>query len=463
MKKEKLKLNKPSNPTETTPLIDPLDIVNLEEGPSDKKESRCASCGTACCSCLSVIARPAWNFTKTAGYHALDFARINLVTQALLSRWLYQFFIELERNEWGIPSPIKLTWLNWPITGGAFTAAVIVKIINLRKQDKQGNYLSAQDYLFAGFSSSILYFALDAILDAKVMAENMSAPWFIATTIGVPVLAFFAAATIIPDSSNQIHIKLDSDKFPVYPNASRKEKSLNMISGLAYASAITMLLWCINRELRKETVPLETWQLVVAGAYLIPAAAAGWLLTQYPKVFHGFIAASKGIRDAALSYAGLSGLGYLTLIVIHDCTKGPCWGDDGTEESYLTSLFIPIALSIGVFSAATTLFRYKEKHAGNEKLIKGVTYGAKRLKDGAVYLKDSASNTARSAKNRVSNAAQSVKVKLTNCYAFFCQRHDEQQQNENSAPINASLYKSDSNGNKFESPDSSSQLPDFNK
>ena len=355
-------------PTENLPLI-------LEEGSrSIAPQSRCAS------------------FSEVAGgtiYHGLDFLRIALVTQSLSSRWLFQLFVELER--YGVaPLPaVQQSWLGWPIAGAAFLSALTVKIINARGGDK---YRSAQDYLFAIFSSSVLYIILDFssaainttsnLISERGNRENIGyilLSFFSSTSALIPLISLFMTQLVIPDSSDRITKQFDEQHFPAYPDATKKEKCLNITTGLSYSTAIAALFWTINREVQRQTSPMEHWQMPIAAAYALVSAGIGYHLTNHPKVTHAFIALSKAAKDGALSYAALSGIAFHILMELHRCVEPPCW--DTAWHDVLAGTLTPLAISIGVFSGLTTLFHFEENHTANEKLIDRVINAPGRIKN----------------------------------------------------------------------------------
>jgi len=334
-----------------------------------------------------------YHFAGDATYHILDFIRVFFVLQSLTSRWLYQLFLELDEYGWAPDKEIQKEYLGYPIASVALAFAIVFKVANAAQQkwlagrniplpdieasDSEGEdedstfvretkYLAAEDYGFAVFSSSMLYMILDAISQTGRMGK-LPVGWFITTTALVPITAFILAKTAMPDTKNII---MGGNKFPTYPDASRTEKLLDAGSGAVYGSSLLVIFWTINRELANKTVPLEIWQGGVAAGAVILSAISGYHMVNHPKAFHGVVTLSKGIRDASLAYAALSGLAYQVLTQIATCPHFPCWGAD--EAPPLTTAFTMISAFIGIFSAATSLYRYDEKHQANLENIQTI-------------------------------------------------------------------------------------------
>lgn len=357
------------------------------------------------------LAQTSWNVLKQASYSSIDFFRIALITQTLTGRWLWQFYVELDRYDAAPNDSVKQTWMGWPIIAAAFTTAAVTKGVNYyyRKQSDAASehgfdslddafgdsatnayhhgksYKGAQDYAYAVFTSSIVYFLLDAVSSTGKLG-SINVWWFVGITALVPVVSIGSARTATPDTSDQLIVKPNQlNGVRAYPNADKTEKLLNAITGAVYGANIFILFWNVNREIHGKTVPTEMWQLVVSSLYVVANAAVGYKLTDHPKAFHAVVASSKFMRDASFAYAALSGLAFhiLNRLTLEDREA---------VEMGLTFPFIALSIGIGVFSALTSLFRYDDNHQSyvdNKEMILNLPG---KIKDGASSLASSISS-----------------------------------------------------------------------
>src|SRR3989338_4213086 len=139
-----------------------------------------------------------------AAYHVTDFSFMMLKTQALIARWLYQLFIELERYDRAPSKVAQQTWLGLPIIGAAAFCALTLKIINYfyaRKHDAK--YLAAQDYFYAMFSGVYGLFIADLVRGSKPMHELPLSAFIGVSAISVPLIAAFFFKLTMPDSHNR--------------------------------------------------------------------------------------------------------------------------------------------------------------------------------------------------------------------------------------------------------------------
>lgn len=308
-------------------------------------------------------------------YHATDFVRTSFMIQSLLGRWLYQLFLELDDHDWGPSLQTQQQWLGWPIIFGAAAVAALCKIYNYRNRDDDAR---SQDYVYALFSSSILYFILDTLSQSgNVGAQSLTA-FIIASTL-VPVASAFFAKLVVPDTSNKLIFKpsqfRDDELFPVYPQATRAEKLSNLTAANAYAAASSILVWVINREVNGRTVGSTPWQLAIIAFTYIAGTFAGYKLAEHPLAFHAVAATGKGLITGAFSYAAFSGIAFLALMTHNQCENGPCWDEE--INMHLTWPFLAASIGLGVFSSLTTHFSYEANHQG----FQDMTENLKAIKD----------------------------------------------------------------------------------
>ncbi len=304
-------------------------------------------------------------------FELMDGLRVGFVTQSLIGRWLYQLFLVMEQLGSTPSESTKYKWLGLPLTAISFLLAVGVKILNHRNQD---NYPAWQDRLFAVFSSSILFFFLDLMKQNSI--TQMTLPVFILTSTMVPIASFTLARSTITDSTNYVVLPdhFHEDNFPVYPTASPIEKWWNTKYAISLSTGITCLFWVINRELNGRTTPMDFWQIVMSIIYGLAMTVFSYQLTDSPKRFHVSLALSKALRDGSLAYAALSGIGFHVLDWINGCLQPACWSEDPyNTNKLLTTIFIPLAALIGLFSAATTKFDYEDNHSANEDIVRRIS------------------------------------------------------------------------------------------
>ncbi len=312
--------------------------------------------------------------TATALYHVLDFARISLVTQTLLSRWLHQLFLELERYDRAPSMEVQQTWLGYPIMGIAASLSLMAKVLNgIYSKEK---YLAAEDYVAAIFRSAHFYF----ILDLWAGAESMPLGAFIATSaIALPLLMALFTKHALPDSDDRVYLcKADLDFISTsrISTGRNTERPFNLVEGLHYGTtALSTLLWTINREKHGKTVALPAWQFGIMGAGMLCSAKIGYDLTDNPLLFQLLAMGSKFLKDGALGYAAASGLFYMI------CRDEPSCSNLGARIALNMACWM-IALSIALYSAATTRFRFEENCERIEKTISSIRNAPETIADG---------------------------------------------------------------------------------
>ena len=296
------------------------------------------------------------------GFHLLDYARITIVTQALAGRWVYQLIIELENYDSHPSAEAKHGWVGNSILCGSMVVAGAVKLAN---HLLGASYLALQDALFSVFSSSLLYVLLDDFCE-QAQIEKMPAAVFWLTSAMIPVASLVLAKGYIADSTNHIVCRTQQI-FPEFGDASKAEKALNVLATFSLGSGITTLFWVVNRELKGKTVPVDAWQIALCTLFYLAMVPLSFELTSKPKRFNNALIVSKALRDGALSYGALSGIGFHMMMLANGCSKEVCF--DENDAKILTAIFIPTAASIGLFSALTARLDFGKKHRSNVKFI----------------------------------------------------------------------------------------------
>lgn len=317
--------------------------------------------------------------TATALYHVLDFSRIALVTQTLLARWLHQLFLELKRYDAAPSMEVQQTWLGYPIIGMAASLSLFAKVMNgIYSKEK---YLAAEDYVAAIFRSAHFYF----LLDLWSGAESMPLGVFIATSaIALPLLVAFFTKHALPDSDNQ-KVNLDFMSRSRISIGSNTERPFNFMEGLHYGTtALATFLWAVNREIHGKTVALPAWQFGLLGVGMLCSAKVGYDLTDNPILFQLLAMGSKFLRDGALAYAAASGIFYMV------CRDEPSCSDLGAQIALKLACFI-IAVSVGLYSALTTRFRFEENCERIEKTISSIRHAPETIADGLATIGNNAS------------------------------------------------------------------------
>ena len=312
--------------------------------------------------------------TATALYHVFDFARISLVTEALLSRWLHQLFLELDRYDRSPSMEVRETWLGYPIIGMAASLSLIAKVLN--KIYSTEKYLAAEDYVAALFRSAQFYF----ILDLWSGAESMPLGAFIATSaIALPLLIGFFTQHVLPDSDDKIRFR-DADFNYIsterVSTGSGAERTFNLLDGLHYGTAsLATFLWMVNREVQGKTIELPAWQFGLMGAGMLCAAKVGYDLTEQPKLFQQFVMGSKFLKEGALAYAAASGIFYMVRRDDSSCSYE-------AVRILLSLTCAAIALSVALYSSVTARFRFNENCERIEKIISSIRNAPETVANG---------------------------------------------------------------------------------
>lgn|SRR3990167_1677525 len=307
-------------------------------------------------------------------FHSADFMRIFLLLFIRIGRWLHEFFLLLAVNHSAPSMLAQQTWIGLILMNAALISAMVIKIINYKYRASE---LALHDYIFATFSSSIVFMLARMFLG---LSGNSAFPidWFVAITIVVPVAMYFFAEFVLPDSGNHFIITKKKREevltFPVFLNAGKVERCLNLISGaFAYMfTSLSVACWNYDRERAGETVAIRAWWeygLITLGT--LSAVKVGYDLTVHPEKFFWLVVVSKFLLDGSLVFASFSGFDTLLAAYIFGCPDASCLNNQNrTVLDFAVSL--PAALITGFFSAATTHLNFQRIHDRRVKRIQSV-------------------------------------------------------------------------------------------
>ena len=314
---------------------------------------------------------------KHAPYFMLDSLRIYCITQVLMQRLTYQVLTELKDN-YGIALPANLK------TSGSFNAMLLFgpaalitlfcKIRNIYKKHQSGGgndfyervesgkYVATEASVFALLSGSqgLMLFDLISSVVKGVDDSAIKLPFWafcLTALTGFISLAALFCKLVFPDTSDRLILGRFSElSAPFYLHVSRGERVLNALGGLSAVSAVSALLWEVNREINNETVQLGAPEIALLATVSAASVVMGAIATtDFPKLFHLFVMASKCIYGGAMAAAAFSGHAYFILDNPAESAKLPV---------YMTA-FVAFSAMIGVFNALITHYRFEEVHKAN--------------------------------------------------------------------------------------------------
>lgn len=325
-------------------------------------------------------------------FHVADFLRITFVTTGLLSRWLIQLFMELDHYNLGPSKSAQQTWLGLVLLGVGASLSLMSKSLNACIS---GHYF--QDYLFAMFSSSLLYFALD-IVSNHGSVGTMSLGGFVASSaVCIPLAIAFFLKIAHSDSYTEVVAtlaKLKALQLPSYPNVPLSERLLNVGGGLVYAgSSLATFFWTVNREVYGRTMPLPIWQKGLLFLYLLIAGKIGFEVTDHPNFYQTFVAFSKMLKEGSLTYSVMSGI--FSLIAVYQCNKQDSCFNEETRTVFSYACFF-MAMAIAIYSGATTRFQFQKNHEGHVALIDTIYAAPEKIKSGCADFSNTVSSGASS-------------------------------------------------------------------
>lgn len=346
---------------------------NVQDNTVCLMPSDAASTQSRCISSATVM-----TLAKNIAFHSADFLRIAFVTQSLMGRWLHQLFVELKRYDHAPSQLAQQTWIGPMIMGIAAGLSGLMKAINYRqlKKNPDAHFDAEGKFLLPCFSSVWLFIILDVFSPSGNIGTISLAGFIVASAICIPLLAGLFLKLAHPDSNHDIIFslkKLNQINPPQQLAANVWVRRLNSLTGMKYGiTAASTFFETVNRQVNNGTVDaLPMWQKGLIGLFAIPAMKIGFELSHHPKFFHGFAALSNLVAYGSLSYDAGSADCFSVTTYLYQCHNHQfCLNE--TAQTYLTYFCFAMALVVGLFSAATTRFRFQEHHESQETLIQFV-------------------------------------------------------------------------------------------
>lgn len=305
------------------------------------------------------------NLTINVATFVLDFLHITTVSFALMGELLHKIFERLEKYHLA-PSPmIQNSWLGLPLIVSASMLSLLMQQINshYKKQD-------TEKFLFTLFTGARFYYIYDLIFGAGKTNELPLSMFVIVSGIGIPSTAalFFKIAS--PNSIHQFIFNLDHlDDLnpPKYRDARLAERRINGFRTVVSAFfSSTAFLWNIDREVNGKTVSLKKWQHGLVILFLMMSYSIGLDATRHPKFKIGFFKFLTLMQTASLSYAAWSGI--FGMAISFNCPNRDFCYDENTQE-FLSYISFFLALSVGVYAAATRCENLESRHINNNKIL----------------------------------------------------------------------------------------------
>lgn len=298
-------------------------------------------------------------------FHGLDFFRIYTALQFLADRYADQAFNEIGRyEEKPAVDADHYPRVSAPIMLSSAVAAIILKSINAHYEKKYDTYLSAQDYAYALFSSSILFFAGDLFSSTGHMPVLSAFQFAMISLVGVlAMMAIFLKLTT-PISTNKMIFSENPQTQELYfheyakafLNPSKTERLLNAVGSVGHIASLSTFFWVLNHEIHNGVSPLAVWQKVVLGVGAGALALFGSrTVTDHPKYYLAFLMAVAFLNSSAIAYASVS-----TLACYVNCQN------HNADSVVATSSFF--ALLTGLFSAVHIQYRTENTHAANQNI-----------------------------------------------------------------------------------------------
>lgn len=297
-------------------------------------------------------------------FHSFDFLRIYFTIQFLTARYADQAFNEIAR--YGAKPAVDADHYrktNGPIMLASALLAVMIKCVNAYYSEKNNRYLASQDYVYALFSSSVIFFLGDLFSSTGQMPALSAFSFTIISLVGVlAMMAVFLKITTPISTDKMIFEKNPSTEISYFDeyaapleNPSKTVRILNALGSVGYVASLSTFFWVLNHEIHDGVWPLAVWQQVVLGLGAVGLASYGSLtVTDHPKYYLLFLMGVILLNMGAISYAGVS-----SLLCYISC-----------QNHHNTGLIIAnffIALATGLFSASHIEFRIEDKHAANQK------------------------------------------------------------------------------------------------
>lgn len=298
-------------------------------------------------------------------FHALDFFRIYTTLQFLADRYADQAYNEIGRyKEKPAVDADHYPRISAPIMLGSAAAAVILKSINAIYAKKYDAYLAAQDYAYALFSSSILFFAGDLFSSTGYMPALSAFQFVMISLVGVlAMMAIFLKLTtpissdkMIFSENPQTHERYFHEYAKAFLNPSKTERFLNAIGSVGHIASLSTFFWVLNHEIHNGVSPLATWQKAILGAGAGALALFGSrTITDHPQYYLAFLMAVAFLNSSAIAYASAS-----TLACYMNCQNH--------NVDYVIAVNSFFALLTGLFSAVHIQYRTENTHVSNQNV-----------------------------------------------------------------------------------------------
>ncbi|MDP1573572.1 MAG: hypothetical protein Q8L78_01365 [Coxiellaceae bacterium] len=314
---------------------------------------------------------------KNAPYFILDTLRIYCITQVLMQRLTYQILIELKDNyRETLPDHLKMSasFNAMLLFAPAAALTLLAKARNIYKKHQSGGgnnfyervesgkYSATEASIFALLSGSqgLMLFDLLSSVAKGVDDPAVKLPFWafcLTASMGFMSLTALFFKLVFPDTSDRLIMgRFNELSAPFYPVVRRGERVLNGLSGLISISAVSAAVWEVNRERNNGTVASSMSELVAMATIAAASIVMGAITTtDFPKLFHLFVMASKFIYGGAMAAAAFSGHAYFMLDNPAESAKLPL---------YMTG-WVTFSAMIATFNALITHYRFEEVHKAN--------------------------------------------------------------------------------------------------
>lgn len=298
-------------------------------------------------------------------FHGLDCFRIYTTLQFLTNRYADQAFNEIGRYK--VKPAVDADHYaktSAPIMLSSAAAAVILKMINALYQKKYDSYLAAQDYAYALFSSSILFFAGDLFSGSGYMPPLSAFQFMMISMVGVlAMMAIFFKLTTPFSSDKMIFAKNTETQLTYFDeyakpflNPSKTERLLNAVGSVGYIASLSTFFWVLNHEIHNGVSSLAQWQKVILGLGAGGLALFGSrAITDHPRYYLSFLMAVAFLNSSAIAYASVS-----TLACYVNCKNH--------NADFVVSTGVFFALLTGLFSATHIQYFSENTHVSNQRV-----------------------------------------------------------------------------------------------
>ena len=298
-------------------------------------------------------------------FHSLDFFRICTTVLFLTDRYADQLFNEIgSYTERPTLDADHYPQTSAPIMLSSALMTVIVKLCNTYYAKKYNTYLAVQDYIYALFSSSILFFVGDLFSTSGYMPSIPVSEFALISLVGVlAMMAIFlkfttplSSDTMIASRNPQTNHRYFDEYIVTYSDVSKTERFMNAISSFGRITSLSTFFWVFNHEMNDGVAPLATWQKVILG---LGAAGSGlfgaWTVTDHSRFYLIFLMSVVFLNAAAMGYAGIA-----ALVCFFNCRQH--------DAAVVIAPGIVMGLLNGLFSALYIQYRFENTHVSNQNI-----------------------------------------------------------------------------------------------